>query len=505
MGWTGKSAPSQDPLLGQVVGGRYEVIRQIGKGGMGAIYEVRNTRLGRAFALKTLFGEAAADPESRARFRREADAIARIKHPHIVDIIDWEELEDGSPCLILEYLQGEDLGSRIGEAGPMPWPFIAKIGDQVLSALAVAHAAGIIHRDLKPQNIFLSMDDSGEERVKLLDFGVSKMRDSQSLVTTDARLLGTPAYMSPEQAEGRIDDVGPHTDLWAMGAILYEMATGELAFDGPSMPAMLYKICSKDALSVSTLRPEAPVAFTELVRDALVREIDGRIPDAFSLRARLRSALQDVAHVRYTDPNIMTPPSRPTPQAQTTPGGRRKRFTGAIEDTVMSGKIPVAAETPVVRARAPMDTPVAPSVIMSVGQISTNTLAPPARRLGLIVGMASVIGAMAVIVVVLAMKGPKDVDRPPAAPVQPARLVVPAPPPAPDAAIIAPPEVTIDAAVEAPVKKRPVTVKKPPPKKIEPVAPPKVDPPKVDPPKAKCDKAKLTAEQYALCLHGDGT
>ena len=237
----------KDQLLGQVVGGRYEIVRLIGKGGMGAIYEVRNTRLGRSFAMKTLIGDAASDAEVLSRFRREADVIARIKHPNIVEVIDWEALEDGSPCMILEYLQGEDLARRIRESGPLPWPLIAKLGDQLLGALSIAHAANIIHRDLKPQNIFLAHDDSGEERAKLLDFGVSKIRDSRSLVTTDARLIGTPSYMAPEQAEGRHDDVGPATDLWAMAAILYEMATGDLAFDGASMPATLYKICSRDA------------------------------------------------------------------------------------------------------------------------------------------------------------------------------------------------------------------------------------------------------------------
>src|SRR5262247_1000095 len=118
----GKPLAGTDPLVGQVVCGRYEIVRLIGKGGMGAIYEVRNVRLGRAFALKMLIGEAAEDDEVLARFRREADVISRIKHPNIVDVIDWEHLEDGSPCMVLEYLQGEDLGNRIRAQGQLPWP-----------------------------------------------------------------------------------------------------------------------------------------------------------------------------------------------------------------------------------------------------------------------------------------------------------------------------------------------------------------------------------------------
>src|SRR5262252_8006069 len=122
----GKLSASQDTLVGQVVGGRYEIMRLIGRGGMGAIYEVRNTRLGRSFALKTLVGEAADDDEVLQRFRREADVIARIKHPNIVEVIDWETLDDGSPCMVLEYLHGEDLAARIKECSPMPWTLLAR-------------------------------------------------------------------------------------------------------------------------------------------------------------------------------------------------------------------------------------------------------------------------------------------------------------------------------------------------------------------------------------------
>ncbi|MEJ7597978.1 MAG: serine/threonine-protein kinase [Kofleriaceae bacterium] len=358
----GKPA-GKDELIGQVIGGRYQVVRLIGRGGMGAVYEVVNTRLGRSFAMKILIGEDANDDEVLSRFRREADMIARIKHPNIVEVIDWESLDDGSPCIILEYLQGEDLARRIRDAAPLPWPAIARFGDHVLSALSIAHAANIVHRDLKPQNIFLAHDDSGDERAKLLDFGVSKIRDSQSLVTTDARLLGTPSYMAPEQAEGRHEDVGPATDLWAMGAILYEMATGDLAFDGASMPAVLYKICSKEIEPVSNRRGDAPVAFVQLIRDALARDFDLRISDADVFRVRLRQALSSVANVRYSDQVLAARVSSPlTPSSNPTP--RPKRQTGAHDETV-SGANPAPAngdrfdcDTPTLDMPVSGDTPV---------------------------------------------------------------------------------------------------------------------------------------------------
>ncbi len=305
------TSPSRDALIGQLVGGRYEVIRLIGRGGTGSIYEVRNVRLGHSFALKTLTGDAATNAEAVQRFRREADIVARIKHPNIVEIIDWDELPDGSPCIVMEYLRGTDLAGRIEERGQLPWSQIAVIGDQMLAALSKTHSSGVVHRDLKPHNVFLSVDDSGEERVKLLDFGVSKIRDSKSLQTMNDRLMGTPAYMAPEQAEGRSDEVGPHTDIWAMGVILHEMATGVLAFEGPSLPAILYAVCHGEPASVVEHRPDAPPAFMELIADALKRPIPDRLAEVGVMRARLRDALRDVADGIGAKPAKLRAPSTP--------------------------------------------------------------------------------------------------------------------------------------------------------------------------------------------------
>ena len=512
----GKPLPGRDPLVGQVVGGRYEIVRLIGKGGMGAIYEVRNTRLGCAFALKTLIGDAAEDYELLARFRREADVISKIKHPNIVDVIDWEELADGSPCMVLEYLQGEDLASRIRAQGQLPWPLIAMVGDQVLSALSVAHAAGVVHRDLKPQNIFLSVDDAGEERVKLLDFGVSKIRDSRSLVTTDARLIGTPSYMSPEQAEGRHEAVGPGADIWAVGAILYEMATGDLAFEGASMPAVLYRICSKDADRVDGSRVDAPWPFVDLITSALQRDLEKRLQRADVFRARLREALGDIVNVRYSD-RIPAPP-RPTPMTITATAAatgstpdRRKRQTGAHDVTISSGETPVAASMSTLPVpTTPPESPVA------VGQISTTTtLVPPRHSPLLLVIVAALAGAMLVAVVVaavlrsgepapapqpakLAEPPPVAIDAPPAPEVVDATglVVQPAPEPA------APADLAKPAEVKRPPKKEPARPKAQLPVVSEPPRPP----PPPEPPKQKrCDQYDKNSKEYTMCVMGDGT
>jgi eukaryotic-like serine/threonine-protein kinase len=294
------TAAISDPLIGSIIGGRYEVVRKLARGGMGTIYEVRNTKLGRTFALKTITAEAAQDPEVLARFRREADVVANLSHPHIVEVVDWDQLDDGAPYLVMEYLRGDTLAKRLADEGGLPWASIARIADQVLSALGVAHRAGVVHRDLKPDNIFLAVDDAGEERVKLLDFGISKIRDSTTFQTTDAKVLGTPAYMAPEQAEGQHDKIGPATDVWAMGAIIYEMVTGSVAFAAPSTPAILYRVCHGRPTAAHELRPDMPKALGELLDWAL--DIQLRLDDVEELREELRRILSPLAGVTWAAP-----------------------------------------------------------------------------------------------------------------------------------------------------------------------------------------------------------
>ncbi len=296
-------------LRGAVLGGRYQVVRRIGKGGMGAVYELRHRDLGRRFALKTMWSDLAEHPEALGRFRREAEIIAKLRHPHIVEIVDWDVLDDGSPCMVMEYLDGETLAQRLKRDGRLAWHVLARISDQVLSALSLAHHADVVHRDLTPWNIFLAADDAGEIRAKLLDFGISKIRSARTLSTNDESVLGTPAYMSPEQAEGKHEIVGPATDVWAMGAILFKMATGKDAFSASSVPSTLYRICYGEPESLIEHRPDAPAAFVELVGRALSRDPDRRVTDADRLREGLRTALGDTAPSAFVEP-LRAPPAR---------------------------------------------------------------------------------------------------------------------------------------------------------------------------------------------------
>jgi serine/threonine protein kinase len=303
--------PTED-RVGDTILGRYQVVRLIEKGGMGAVYEVTHKNLGRRFAAKMLSPELSRNEDALTRFRREADAIARLRHPNIVDVVDWDLLDDGSPVLVMEYLRGGTLADTIQRGGPMAWEVFADVADRCLSAIQVAHAAGIVHRDLKPANIFLAVDDAGQVHPKVLDFGVSKVADANTMVGTNPTILGTPSYMSPEQAEGRGAEIGPATDVWAMGAVLYEMATGRMAFTADSVPSILYQVCHGRPESMTALRPDASPRLVDVVMRTLTRDPERRIRDASRLRRELRAAMMSMVDSDTFD--RVTPfPRRPTP------------------------------------------------------------------------------------------------------------------------------------------------------------------------------------------------
>ncbi len=430
------TAAISDPLIGAVIADRYEVIRKIAKGGMGTIYEVRNTRLGRTFALKTITAEAAQDPEVLARFRREADVVANLSHPHIVEVVDWDQLDDGAPFLVMEYLRGESLGARIAGVGPLPWPQVARIADQVLSALGVAHRAGVVHRDLKPDNIFLAVDDAGEERVKLLDFGISKIRDSTTFQTTDAKVLGTPAYMAPEQAEGQHDKIGPATDVWAMGAIIYEMVTGTVAFHAPSTPAILYRVCHGRPTPANELRADVPKELVELLDWAL--DLQLRLDDVEELREELRKVLSKLEGVTWAQPmrsRMIDSPRKVTPIGV--------RFSAALPVSPRMSKpigaLPHVPEHTPVPADAYEATQREGRLVTALDTARDLDLVPPAAaapsrsRLPLVLGGVAAF-VLSAVVVFFATRG-KTADpvvEPP--PPEPAAPIAPAPPPTEPAA-----------------------------------------------------------------------
>ncbi len=257
---------------GTVIAGTYRVIGPIRRGGMGEVHEVAHLRLPARYAIKRLLGSLPAGTPALARFEREARITSSLRHPNIVHVVDYDRLPDGAPYLVMELMEGEDLATRLRRGPWLGLPAIRDIVGQVASALAAAHSRGIIHRDLKPQNIFL-VPLLGQEGfvAKVLDFGISKLRAATQELTRDAALVGTPAYMAPEQAQGHNHLIDPGTDQFALAAIAHEMIEEQPPFQAADAHAVLYRIIHEEAPPVANPRlpPDALPALREVLARAL--------------------------------------------------------------------------------------------------------------------------------------------------------------------------------------------------------------------------------------------
>ena len=274
--------------------GPYEIEAAIGAGGMGEVYRARDTRLDRTVAIKVLLADSGTDPGRRARIEREAKAIAALNDPHICTLHDVGE-HDGSTFLVMELLQGETLAARLGK-GPLPLGQALGVAIDIADALASAHRHGVIHRDLKPGNVMLTASGA-----KLLDFGLARLthdavgavagnRSSASTraapLTRQGTIVGTLQYMAPEQLEAQPAD--ERTDLWALGAILYEMVTGRRAFEGKSDAGLVAAILDHEPAPIASLQPHAPPALERLVRQCLAKPPGERPGTAHDVAANLR-------------------------------------------------------------------------------------------------------------------------------------------------------------------------------------------------------------------------
>ena len=274
-----------DIMLGRTVGGRFTVMARLGSGSMGAVYRAWQGTVGRWVALKIMRYDKVADPESKARFEREARAMSQLASPHTVTIFDFGQAEDGSVFLAMELLEGESLGARLTREGRIPIRDAVHFARGALVSLAEAHAKGIIHRDLKPDNLFLTEvpDVAGapsREICKLLDFGIAKVVREEhaidALETQAGTVFGTPRYMSPEQAQGRRLD--PRTDIYSLGVILYQMVTGEAPFDDEDAVVVMARHIKTKPRAPSEIAPEVgiPSSLERVIVRALGKEPEDR-------------------------------------------------------------------------------------------------------------------------------------------------------------------------------------------------------------------------------------
>ncbi|MCB9553679.1 MAG: serine/threonine protein kinase, partial [Myxococcales bacterium] len=292
----------RDPLAGRVLGDRYQLDEQIGRGGFGAVYRARHLTLDRQVAVKINLH--LHRPDLIARFKREARVMTRLRHPGCVTLLDYGEEPDGLIYMVQEFIDGISLGKVLEANGPFTVPRAARVVDQLLAALAAAHKVGIVHRDIKPSNIML-VDEHGEEEIRVLDFGIAKIFDSEldeTRLTDSGRVIGTPAYMSPEQI--RSHEVGPTTDIYSTGVLLYHLLTGRKPFSGSSVFDIYRQHLETPPPAAADHLPE-PIE--QVIHRAMAKDPADRHPSAEAMREALAAALASLDDTALTAPPINAP------------------------------------------------------------------------------------------------------------------------------------------------------------------------------------------------------
>ncbi|HEY3497971.1 MAG TPA: serine/threonine-protein kinase [Polyangiaceae bacterium] len=302
---------------GQIIEGKYRIVRLIGEGGMGAVYEGENVRINRRVAIKILHAGFTSNVEVTQRFEREAQAAGRIGNDHILEVLDLGSMSNGDHFIVMEFLDGEPLSSRIKRLTRMTPLALAPLIRQVLVGLEAAHRAGIVHRDLKPDNIFILKTKAGNaDYVKIIDFGISKFQplsgDGMKMTRTGA-VMGTPYYMSPEQASGS-QEADVRSDLYSVGVILFEAVTGQVPFDAATFNQLLFKIVLSDVPRPETLVRDLDPGFASIITKAMARDVNQRFQTSEDFRKAIAAWLERGAAVTV-------PPSADPAAAALMPGG----------------------------------------------------------------------------------------------------------------------------------------------------------------------------------------
>lgn len=291
------AAEPADPLIGLTLNDRYKIHRRLGEGGMGIVYEAEHVVIEKRVALKVLRDDFSSRPDVVERFRQEAKSASRIGHEHIVDISDFGETPSGASYFVMEMLRGRDLAEDLEEGGPLTVHRALAIAMQCCRALGAAHAKGIVHRDMKPENIFMCERESGEDFVKIVDFGIAKMSDIETdgepgrKLTKTGMIFGTPEYMSPEQAQGKSLD--HRVDVYAMGVILYELLTGRVPFVGDTFMGILTQHMFEQPPPLQAANPssQVPPNVEAIIFRALAKSADERYASMEELANDVQAAL----------------------------------------------------------------------------------------------------------------------------------------------------------------------------------------------------------------------
>jgi serine/threonine protein kinase len=308
---------------GQTIAGKYRLNRALGTGGMATVWSATNVFTEREFAVKFLLPHVASTPEAARRFLLEAKVSARINHPNIIEVIDVGQTDDGALFLVMELLQGVSLESAIRRQKPaMSLHAFLRVMAEMAGALAAAHRRGVIHRDLKPSNVFLHRDRDGQTITKVLDFGVSKFVDEDGAggMTVVGTILGSPLYMSPEQAMGA-EGVDGRTDVFAFGSILFEAVCGERAYSASNLNALIVAIATTPPKRIDDVSPKLPQALKDLVNECMRTDKSQRLASFEAVVERLKPLIDLVADSGLLLPSPRRPSAEPTPSGD----GRAKR------------------------------------------------------------------------------------------------------------------------------------------------------------------------------------
>ncbi|HEY1954999.1 MAG TPA: protein kinase [Polyangiaceae bacterium] len=322
---------ADDPVHpGDVLSGKFRVERVLGVGGMGVVVAATHLQLGQLVALKFMLRQALQYPDNVARFEREARAAVRLRSDHVAKVTDVGRLDDGAPYMVMEFLEGEDLDRFARKNAPLLVQTAVDLLLQAAEAIAEAHSLGIVHRDLKPKNLFLTHRLNGEPLVKVLDFGVSKVIGGEGdfSLTATTQVLGSPSYMSPEQLRAS-RDVDQRTDIWALGAILYELLTGSVPFPATTLTQLTAMVISDPPRPIESLRQDVPTALRMVVLKCLEKRADDRYQSVADLAAALAPFASEISVALATqrmagalgsssNSRLNAPPDRPSFRA---PGG----------------------------------------------------------------------------------------------------------------------------------------------------------------------------------------
>ncbi|MBA3503466.1 MAG: serine/threonine protein kinase, partial [Deltaproteobacteria bacterium] len=449
--------------VGEVLAGKYRVDKILGIGGMGMVVQAINLDLDQKVALKFMLPQALESPEAAARFLREARAAGKLTGEHICRVMDVGKFPGGAPYIVMEYMDGYDLMTLLKRRGPLP---ISEAIDYMLQAcegMAEAHALGIVHRDLKPDNLFLATRVDSTKIIKVLDFGISKTAVT-GLATKTGDVLGSPAYMAPEQMQSS-KDVDARADIWSLGVVLHQLLCGKMAFYGETLPQLCMAVLNDPPKNLTTLRADLPPPLADAVLKCLEKDRDRRYRDVSDFAQAIApfggaTAIGAVTRVRSLLRGRATPQTLP-PTAEELANG-----SADVMPTLLGSMpvIPTATDTPMMRRAGNSSPPPMGPGSTTLASSAGESLALPRRRLPL--GAIGVLGgtfAMIVVIVVMVMRrnAANETKQPAASPTSPTPAVAPPtvvpiedtkPPPPPVVVDTAP--IGEDPPVEDPKKKK---------------------------------------------------